>query len=95
MIGLVGDIVVDEHTAHFKTRVACSEETLQLIVTKCAQAEEQKYGGFGSFRGYATFVKIPLRKAIEKNLGKHLLKHKNSCLSNEINCKTSQKLSDP
>ena len=66
--------VVDEHIAHFKTRVTCSEETLQLIVTKCAQAEEQKYGGFGSFRGYATFVKITLRKAIEKELGETLAK---------------------
>lgn len=72
--------VVDEHVALFKPRVTCSEETLQSIVTKCAQAEEQKYGGFGSFRGYVTFVKEPLKKAIEKDLENHLLKHKNLLL---------------
>ena len=88
--------VVDEHVAHFKSRATCSEEALQLIVTQCAQAEERKYQGFGSYRGYVTFVKRPLEKAIEKELGKTLVKNiKNSSLSNEVNCKTSQKFSDP
>ncbi len=61
--------VVEEHVAYYSGKTTCSKDDLRAIVTECARLEEQKFGGFGSFRGYATFVLIPLRKAIEKKLG--------------------------
>ena len=62
------DSVIAEHVEFFKEKCTCGHDELVRIVTKHVRDESKRYGGLGSFRGYATFVLAPLRRAIQQSL---------------------------
>ena len=49
---------------------------LSLIIKDCMATEFDKYGGFGSYRGYGTFTRNNLMKAVKKKLTEDYYKKK-------------------
>ena len=49
---------------------------LSLIIKNCMATEFDRYGGFGSYRGYGTFTRNTLMKAVKKKLTEDYYKKK-------------------